>query len=265
MSVGYRYGGPVSPVSDLPSVEQLKRFILRCIQAPSKKMSFSYPSVRRMEFRMLIGICLRVRRLAQAYLRLERAGFSPEGRVIVRSALEHAVTAQWAHLIKGGMQRLTVEATRSQAKAARVLAKYSTDPAMHALAAEFAAARLEGEGMPRFSGPGNIISQLDNNGFIETSYTELSLAVHPTHRTVIDALKVEGEKVSIVLEPVEELDHELLYTLAAACMLSTWIIAHLTDDSAEMATLREQANELQLRWRLDAAVPAQQRRFELDA
>ena len=261
---GWRYRRSVSGVADLPPVDQLRTFILRCIQSPAKRENYQLPPGRRSEFLLLIGMCLRVRRLAQAYNRLERGGFAVEGQVLVRSALEHAVTAQYAHLVVGGMDRLAVSGTRDQHELAKFLADHSSDPTVPDLVEQFAAARLDGRGLPKFSGKDSIVSALDNNGFLTTTYKVLSLVAHPSHQTTFDALDVDDDDVSVRLEPTDHYAHQMFYSLAAACMLAAWLIAHLTDESAEMATLRDLANELHMPWRLDGGLSDDRRRFPLD-
>jgi hypothetical protein len=56
----------------------------------------------------------------------------------------------------------------------------------------------------------------------------------------------------------------MVYTLAAACMLASWLTAHLSDNVTEMATLRDLATELHMPWRLDGGLPDERRRFSLD-
>ena len=261
---GARYRRFVSPSPGLPPVELLRTFILRCIQSPTNRENYKLPPGRRPEFLLLIGICLRVRRFAQAYNRLERGGFSVEGRVLIRSALEHAVTAQYAHLVIGGMERLAVSGTRDQYGLAKFLAEFSSDPTVPDLVEQFAAARLDGKGLPRFSGKDSIIEELDNEAFLRTTYKVLSLVAHPSHQTTFDILDIDDDDVSVKLEPTDHYAHQMFYSLAAACMLVAWLIAHLIDDEAEMATLRDLANQLHMPWRLDGGLPDERRRFPLD-
>jgi len=249
---------------NLPPVERLRTFILRCIQSPVKRENYQFPDGRRSEFLLLIGICLRVRRFAQAYNRLERAGFGVEGQVLVRCALEHAVTAQYAHLVVGGMDQLAVDTSRDQYNLAKFLAENSSDPKASKLVEHFAAELVEGTPLPKFSREGGMIDQLDNNGFLRTTYKVLSLVVHPSHRATFDGLNREGDELSVQLEPTDAYPVQMIYSLAAACMLAAWTTAHLTNDTSEMATLRELAEELHLTWRLDGGLPDEQRRFPID-
>ncbi len=88
---------PVPNARDrLPTSDALLAFILRYIQVPSRRDEFKVDTQRQDEFLLLFGLTHRVRRLAQAYLRLRKGDFEVEGQILVRSALEHAVTAQWA-------------------------------------------------------------------------------------------------------------------------------------------------------------------------
>ncbi|WP_202567675.1 hypothetical protein [Agreia sp. COWG] len=66
------------------------------------------------DFRVLGGVLERVRRAAHAYLVLDQRGFAVEGRFLVRSAIEHAVTAQWAYLTPDGIDRLEVKMVQAR-------------------------------------------------------------------------------------------------------------------------------------------------------
>src|SRR6187431_990101 len=112
----------------LPSSDDLLAFILRYIQVPSRKPKYAIESARQDEFLFLFGLTHRVRRLAQGYLRLRKGDFEVEGQILVRSALEHAVTAQWAYLTIGGLDRLKVSGTTDQYTFVRLIAEYSSDP-----------------------------------------------------------------------------------------------------------------------------------------
>ena len=252
---------PVPNARDrLPSPDALLAFILRYIQVPSRKDEFKVDSQRQDEFLFLFGLTHRVRRLAQAYLRLRKGDFELEGQILVRSALEHAVTAQWAYLIKGGIDRLKVSGTTDQYTFVKLLAEYSSDPGAPEQVKDFKDRVLEGPGLPNFT---EMIKQLDNNGFLRTTYKVLSQVVHVTHQATLDALgSDENENVTLKLKPDEDIGHETLYTLASACMLSAWIVADLEGSADEFRRLKSFSEQLSIPYRLDASLSAEARRFD---
>lgn len=244
----------------LPAVDDLLSFILRFVQVPSRRESFYPLDDRQQDFLLLFGLTHRVRRLAQSYLRLRRAGFEVEGQILVRSALEHAVTAQWAYLARGGLDQLRASATRDQYTFVRLLAEYSTDENIEQLVAEFEAQVLSGPQLPKVT---SLMELLDNNGFLRTTYKVLSQVTHVTHQAVLDAVESnENGELTLRLEPDHEVGHETLYALASCCLLSAWIVAHIEGSQDEIARLHEFAERLSMPFRLDAALPLELRRFD---
>ena len=82
----------------MPSREQLLPWMLRFVQDQQHAAGIQVLDESAWDFRVLGGLIERVRRAALAYLLLEKRGYRTEGRALVRSALEHAVTAQWEYL-----------------------------------------------------------------------------------------------------------------------------------------------------------------------
>lgn len=252
---------PVPNARDrLPTSDALLAFILRYIQVPSRKHEFKVDTQRQDEFLFLFGLTHRVRRLAQAYLRLRKGDFEVEGQILVRSALEHAVTAQWAYLTRGGIERLKVSGTTDQYTFVKLLAEYSSDPAAPQQVEDFKDRVLKGPGLPNFT---EMIKQLDNNGFLRTTYKVLSQVVHVTHQATLDALDSdESGDVTLKLKPGADIGHETLYTLASACMLSAWIVADLEGIADEFSRLKSFSEQLSIPYRLDASLSAEARRFD---
>jgi hypothetical protein len=244
----------------LPTPEALLAFILRYIQVPSRREEFRVESARQDQFLLLFGLTHRVRRLAQAYLRLRKGDFEVEGQILVRSALEHAVTAQWAYLTVGGIDRLKSSGTSNQYTFVRLLAEYSTDPAAPAQVQEFRDQVLAGPGLPKFT---EMIKHLDNNGFLRTTYKVLSQVIHVTHQATLDALGTDDDgEVTLKLRPDADVGHETLYALASSCMLAAWIVADLEGSTDEFGRLQDYSWQLSIPYRLDASLPADARRFE---
>ena len=73
----------------------MRAFLLRFIQDAKHRDMVTVPAENEREFLpVLYGLVQRVRRFAQAYVRLEKAGFATEASVLLRAALE-AHTELW--------------------------------------------------------------------------------------------------------------------------------------------------------------------------
>lgn len=251
-----------TPEERMPKVDDLLAFILNYIQIPARRTEFKVASEKQREFLLLFGLTHRVRRLAQSFLRLRKDGFDVEGQILLRSALEHAVTAQWAYLAKGGMSQLQVSASKDQYSLVKLIGHYSTDPNMPTVVNHFAERVESGAQLPTVT---ELMKQLDNNGFLRTSYKVLSQVTHVTHQSSLDALDTDaGGNITLRLEPENEFAHQSLYVLASCCLLSAWIVAHLEDDSDEIARLLEVGTLLAMPCRLDGSLPNEVRRFDND-
>jgi hypothetical protein len=161
----------------LPPVDELLAFILRYVQVPSNRAEFRPLDDRQQDFLLLFGLTHRVRRLAQSYLRLRRDKFEVEGQILVRSALEHALSAQWAYLTKGGLQQLRASATRDQYTFVKLLGEYSSEDDIDEIVADYAARVVSGAQLPKMA---SLIEQLDNNGSSERP-TRSCLRSHMSH------------------------------------------------------------------------------------
>lgn len=247
-------------MTTLPDRAALRTFILRYIQSFTKHERYTIPSASNEEFIALFGLCSRVRRYAQGYLRLDKSGFGPEGTVLVRAALEHAITAQWAYCTPGGVDRLRVSMSIEQWRLAELLAQHSSNQELRERADALAEARLPGKGMPKFTS--EIMPLLDAVSFLKQTYKVLSMAGHVTHAAALDHIVLDEEEGWSLREQPEHLfEHEVLYALAGFCMLSAWILARLEGSDEEIARLHEICQQLHVPWRLDTHLPSDQRRF----
>lgn len=245
-------------MADLPPREALDAFILRFIQDKRHPESVKVLPEYRDDFLMLYGLIQRVRRLAQAYLRLRKQGFSSEGGVLVRAAMEHAVTAQYAYLTPSGIARLNVTLVRAQKDFVAALAEGSAKPEILEWAANIDAP--DGASLPPFSG-GGMMGQLDSIKFLKKTYKVLSQVGHVSHESQLDAIvEVDGE-YHLATEPQPTFTHEVLYALAGFCLMSDWVLARLEGDEAEVDRLRQLGGQLRLPWRLDTHLAPEKRRF----
>lgn len=245
----------------LPSDTDMRAFLLRFIQDANHREMVTVPTANEREFLVLFGLTQRVRRLAQGYLRLERVGFVSEARLLVRAALEHSVTAQWAYLTPGGVDRLHVTLARAQADLAGSMIGYSKDPEWVALKNGLRGAVPPGPGLPKFTGPTGIMSELDSIRFLSTSYRVLSQVGHVTHQAALDFVVEEQGVVQLRTNPEVREHEEILYALSGFCMLVAWVHARLEADDAEVRRLQEISVQLHVPWRLDTHMPPHRRRF----
>jgi hypothetical protein len=244
----------------LPSVDALLAFTLRYIQDPGRRDEIEVAPEKQEEFLLLFGLTHRVRRLAQAYIRLRKGGFELEGQILVRSALEHAVTAQWSYLAEGGIQQFKVSATKDQYSFVKLLNEYSSSPDAQAMSEEFRERQLDGDKLPRIT---DMFSRLDNNGFLRTAYKVQSQVVHVTHQATLDALETADDgEISLLLHPNHETGHQTLYALTSSCLLAAWVVAHIEGATDELRKLSEFARDLSMPYRLDASLPMVERRFQ---
>lgn len=236
----------------------LAGFIVRYIQNSQVGETLNIPSESYADFTTLFGLLQRVRRLAHAYMRLRNDGFGSEGEVLIRAALEHAVTAQWAYLTPGGVKRLDVTLTAKQKEFAEVMASTSENPDMRAWAEQRPAP--DGKQLPKFTGDG-IMADLDDIQFLKATYKVLSQVGHVSHEAWLDAfVNIDGQ-LHIRDQPVPSMEHEMLYSLAGFCLLSAWIMARIQGDEQEIRRLQERGVQLHLPWRLDTHMPPERRRF----
>ncbi|MFC7925474.1 hypothetical protein [Microbacterium laevaniformans] len=249
-------------MTKLPPTDELVAFILRHVQDVPHRAGVEIPTENVPDFRMLYGLTQRVRRLARAYMKLRKAGFGSEGQILVRSALEHAVTAQWAYLTVGGIARLSRSYVESESTLVRQMMRYSDDPAWQEWLDDTTTAASDGPALPKFSGRGGIMEQLDSSMFLQATYKVLSQVGHVTHEAAVTFFEADENKLHLRDNPRNVVDHEVLYALAGVCMLSAWVLARLERNGVEIAKLTELGLKLHLPWRLDDELPAANRRFD---
>lgn len=218
------------------------------------------------DFQVLGGILERVRRAARAYLLLEKRGYAVEGRLLVRSAIEHAVTAQWAYLTPDGIDRLQVMLMLARRTYART-SRDADDPEWVEVLAEIERQipkQPDGSlkrGMPKFSGRESVLSTMDVTGYLQRGYAVLSRAGHVTDQAVTDYFAMEEDgTVAIADRPAEDHSLPVFHTLATCCALSAWVLARLEGDARGI----EIASSQGLLFRLDTHLPANERRFPLE-
>lgn len=188
--------------------------------------SFDVHKHHKDEFLLLYGVVARIMRLSDAYLRLLRCGFVGEAGVLARAALEHAVTLQWVFVVDGGIRRYQAEVAHERLNHYSNLADW-----LHIQELTDAISALEtpplGKRLPPFM---NMLRDLDQGKFLETSYHILSQQAHVTHAAVAAFLAPGVEGLHIKYEQEYGYKHQATYVVAASCMLARWVVAKLTDD-----------------------------------
>ncbi|MDQ1176690.1 hypothetical protein QE416_001426 [Microbacterium sp. SORGH_AS 421] len=250
-------------MSPRPSRQQLLPWMLRFVQDKEHADGIRVLDEHAWDFRVLGGLIERVRRAARAYLLLEKRGYAAEGRALVRSALEHAITAQWAFLVPDGISRLEVGllvARASYADRSRDPEDAEWDEVVSNIRSQIPRDAMGKQlpGMPKFTGRDGIIAQLDQTGYLTRSYMVLSRAGHVTDQAVTDYfVEEEDGVVAVATAPSEAHDLDVFHTLATSCCLAAWILARIEGDKRGLELAASQG----LLWRLDTHLPPERRRF----
>lgn len=251
------YGGLM-----LPSRNAVLPWVRRYIEDERHSGGIQIAHEYSWDFRVLGGLLERVRRAAEAYLLLERDGFAAEGRPLVRSALEHAVIAQWAFLTPSGVDRLEVGILRSRIDYAK-RTRDDDDPEWDDMITRMqqriplgADGRIR-RGMPKFSGRDSILSTVDHTRYLRRAYAVLSRAGHVTDQAVTDYFVSDGDTTAVAATPADTYDLDVFHTLATCCCLAGWLQARLEGDVHE----QNLATRQRLLWRLDTHLAREQRRF----
>ncbi|GAA4384733.1 DUF5677 domain-containing protein [Agromyces bauzanensis] len=196
-------------------------------------------------------------RYADAYLSLSRAGYGSEAVALARASLEHAVTLQWIFVVQGGIDRFRVTAAHDRQEHYSNLAAWLNN---HELAEEVTKldSPPDGKRLPPFM---NMLRDLDQDRFLETSYHILSQQVHVTHAAVTAFITPgEEEELHINYDQDYGYQYQATYVVAAACMLARWVVARLTNDTELLTRLDNTSDDLILPMTLMDNVAAEKRR-----
>ncbi len=195
------------------------------------------------EFNAVYGICAQAIRYGGAYVVLHRAGRSREAVAVARQALEHALTAQWAHFDETGPDQLIESYHYSRERMFRTMTQYLGTPQADVDAA-LEATTSSGTRLPRVT---NMITQIDFEGMFETEYMRQSQIVHVTSETVNAFLDVgSDQKLTILSEAIDPNERQTARFTAMAAMFAAWLIESLRIDSPGLAELNRLSDELLL-------------------
>lgn len=203
------------------------------------------------EFGLIYGPCAQAIRSAAAYVALRPIGFGREGVPLARQALEHAVTAHWAHAVPGGLERLESEYKKSIRTFSRELAVFSGHGAL--VQAMDAAAETLGPATPPLPRIVDRFRDLGADG-LAFVYRQQSQLVHVTSSSASGYIRwAEGGPHDIRVDAPDHYEENTLYIAATGAMLGAWLIESLVSRAASsLVRLEEQADELQLVYALHA-------------
>lgn len=251
---------------DLPPRQITAPWVLRFVQDRHHRDGIHLDADSAWEFRVLGGLVERVRRAAKSYLLLEKHGYAAEGRVLVRSALEHAGTAQWAYLVVGGISRLEVSllAKRHEYASSNRPGDEDWDDLLNDLEARIPRHEVDparrAAALTKFTGTGGILADLDKTGYFKKAFVVLSRVNHVSDEAVTDYFVDVDDQTFVADSPESRFEDAVFHTLATACCLASWLMARLERNEREVRAARSQ----HLLWRLDTHLPSERRRFSAE-
>ncbi|MFG1782643.1 DUF5677 domain-containing protein [Rhodococcus oryzae] len=239
-----------------PDDAALEAWIEQCVIHLRDAENFDVYRPHKDEFLLLYGVAVRIIRYSDAYLRLVRCGLVGEAVVLARTALEHAVTLQWVFIVDGGINRFRVDIGHDRIQHYSNLAEWLDH---HELAEAVAALDdpPEGKRLPPFM---NMLRDLDEEKFLETSYHILSQHVHVTHAAVTSFIESGAEELHIRYEPEYGYQYQATYVVAISCMLARWVVGKLTGDPQLLEFLDKTSDDLILPMTLIENIDEEKRR-----
>lgn len=233
-----------------PSAEGLLAFIKeQDLRLSERTYSVAQSDFR--EFQALFGVCAQAIRYASAFAVLYETGSEREAVVLARQALEHAATAQWAHFVSGGVDRLiaTLGVTQKNfySKMSDWLGNVELIEDVEKMVVELGES---GKGMPKVT---DRLRQVDQKMMLETVYMQQSQMVHVTSSSTTGFLILVDGEMRLLPRPEDPHGANTLYIAAMASMFAAWLLEELTIDKSGLSRLDNQSDELKLPWNVAAA------------
>jgi hypothetical protein len=226
-----------------PAIEAWLQFIEERERRLHEADSLEIAEEHQIEFQAVYGICAQAIRYAGAYVVLHRAGRSREAVAVARQALEHALTAQWAHFDKTGPDQLIEGYHYSHERTFRAVTTYLNTPQDEV---DMALESMTGKGK-RLLRVTEMIKQIDFDAMFSTAYTQQSQIVHVTSETVTAFLGLDDEKqFTILSEATDPHERQTAHFTAMSTMLASWVIESLRVDTPGLAELDQLSDELAL-------------------
>ena len=236
-------GWVITPRSTPPTIEAWLKFIEERERRLHDADSFEVAVEHQVEFQTVYGICAQAIRYAGAYVVLHRVGRSREAVAVARQALEHALTAQWAHFDKTGPDQLIEGYHHSRQRAFRAVTDYlntpqdEIDPALESMTSK-------GKRLLRVT---DMIEQIDFNAMFRTAYMQQSQIVHVTGETVTAFLDLDDERqFTILSEATDPFERQTAHFTAMATMFASWVLESLRVETPGLAELDQLSDELAL-------------------
>ncbi|KQQ94613.1 hypothetical protein ASF62_11125 [Leifsonia sp. Leaf325] len=212
-------------------------------------------------FERLWGICIQSIRHSRAYLILLDAGFEREAFTNARAALEHAITAQWVFHRHDGLDRLAVEMIGKEKQYYSDMAVWLDDAQLAGKADAIDVPT--GAAMPKFM---QILREVDDGEFLETTYANLSLPTHVRAGSQTEYWQRDGDTFRIRFEPHHLIRYPGTHAAALAAMFAVAILMELmelmelTEDHAALVRIDAVSEDLLLAVSLRRYLPEDNRR-----
>jgi hypothetical protein len=203
--------------------------------------SFDVESEHQKEFQAVYGICVQAIRYAGSYAVLYRAGRSREAVALARQALEHALTAQWAHFEATGPEQLIDSYHHTRDRTFRAVTEYLGTPREEVEEA-LRSMTTEGRRLPRVTG---MIKAIDYRGMFHTTYLQQSQIVHVTSETVTAFMDINEEgQLDLLSEADDPYPTQTVQYTAMATMFASWVLESLRTGTPGLAELDRLSDEL---------------------
>lgn len=226
-----------------PTIEAWLTFIEARERKLHEAESFEIAEADQQEFQAIYGLCAQAIRYAGAYSVLYRAGRAREGVAVARQALEHALTAQWAHFHESGLERLVDSYRHSHERAFKIVTKYLNTP-QDEIDAILASIGGKGKRHLRVT---QMINEIDFDTMFKAAYTQQSQIVHVTSETVTAFLDLDDENQFVLLsEAPDPNERQTVHFTAMATMFSSWLLEFLRVGKPDLAELDRLSDELVL-------------------
>jgi hypothetical protein len=241
---------------DVPE-DALTDWIRACVSSLRDADGFTVEKVHSDEFLLLYGLIARTFRYSNAYLTLVDAKMEAEAVPLARAALEHAITLQWVFIVDGGVNKFRNAVAHDRVEHYGKLAEWLDNDELRDALAELGPLP-EGSRLGKFM---DMVRDLDEDTFLETSYHVLSQHVHVTHSAVTSFLHPGEGETHILYDQEYAYRYQATYAAAASCMLARWVLARFTNDDALLEALDHASDDLHLPMQLaDQVKPPRKRR-----
>lgn len=206
---------------------------------------------------ILYGPIMQTIRFVKAAAVLTGDRHSLEAHVLARSALEYAVTVQYAYLRADGLDRLEKSSAAHQRELFERLAKWQHDATYKDLAKRVATP-IGAKSMPPIM---QILDVLDPEHIVlQSTYAVLSQISHVRAGSQHRFFElVDGQVVLVPGRDDDRFAHVSTGALAIATMGVTWVYARLTEDAEMIAMLEAASGRLGIPIRYDEDWSADER------